>query len=439
MRLAENWLAALKRADVRRRIAFTLAALVVLRVGAFIPLPGLDPAQLAQLMTARSGGSLGTFSLASGGAVERLSIFALGISPIITAWLIVELVMLAVPRLRARRAAGQLDPSDINQWLRSLALALAAVQALGIAIGLQSITGSSGGARAPLVPEPGLAFRAGVVVSLVAATVFLIWLSEQITKRGVGNGLSVMLMAISVVGLTRTAAAIYATWQAGAINSAELIATVAGAALLVAVVVAFERARRRLPISYAQQPSEPRSADAPMREPSFPLNVQAEFPPVLAPIVLSLALTLLIGLAGIVDWSGGGWMPSVIDRFRTTGILYWLAAGAFTVVLACLFAAERYDTRAMAADLQSSGGTVDGVAPGADTERHLDRLLARTTLFGALLVALATAGTGLMQMLLDRPIWISGTWLLVAVCVFNDVLRRLEAATDHDGKARAPG
>jgi preprotein translocase subunit SecY len=400
--------------ELIKRGAFTLGALLVCLLGIYIPLPGVDAAAWKILFDAQRG-MLGQANALSGGAVSRLGIFSLSIMPYVSAAIVVQLLAMVSPALARRRDDGERGRATIELYTRCGTVLLAALQGYGVATGLES--------AAAVVPEPGLLFRLTTMLTLTAGTLFLVWLAGQITARGLGNGVALILTAGIVNVAPREIATLLEGSRLGIVAPRTLLWLALGAAAFTALVVMVERARRRLPVEFAErrigtQTTPRRTADIALK-----LNPAGLMPAFIVGVTFSIVSVVLSLAALLTDISG--WrdplnvMFSAPVRLPGTAILMVL----FTLV----YTAFVCDPDQMAARLAACGGTLPGIAPGEATAAYLDRALSRAAAIGATYLVAVTALPELVTLYLGLPVMLSGTSLLVLVCVALDLISEVEA------------
>jgi len=398
-----------KYGDLRRRLVFLLLALVVYRIGAHIPVPGIDPDQLSQMFRDQQGSILGLFNMFSGGSLERFAVFALGIMPYISAAIIVQLMTYVVPSLVQLRKEGEAGRRKITQYTRYGTLALALFQSLGIALALEAMPG--------LVIDPGLAFRFTAVVSLVAGTMFLMWLGEQITERGIGNGISLIIFAGIVAGLPSAVGGLMELVRTGAMG---ILAAIFILLLVVAVtyfVVFVERGQRKILVNYARRQVGNKVYGGQSSHLPLKLNMAGVIPPIFASSIILLPATL-------VSWVSTGdetrWLRDMAAALSPGQPLYvGLYAGA--IIFFCFFyTALVFNSRETADNLKKSGAFIPGIRPGDQTARHIDKILLRLTLAGAIYITAVCLLPEFLILHYNVPFYFGGTSLLIIVIVTMD-------------------
>ena len=406
-----NFGAFAKADDLKRRIYFTLGALIVYRFGTFIPLPGINPTAFAQTFHANSSGILGMFNMFAGGAVERMAIFALNIMPYISASIIMQLMTSVVPTLEALKKEGEQGRKQINQYTRYLTVVLAAFQAYGIAIGLEGSQGAAG----PVVMDPGWFFRITTVITLVGGTLFLKWLGEQITQRGVGNGISLIIFAGIVAGLLERS-------RQGAISWPLMISLLVLMLAVVAAIVFVERAQRRLLVQYPKRQMGNRMFQGDASHLPLKLNSSGVIPPIFASSLLLLPITVAQFSAG----SGPEWLGAIVAMLGRGQPLYLAVYVGLIVFFAFFYTAIVFNPTDTADNLKRSGGFIPGIRPGERTAQHIDYVLTRITVIGAIYLSLVCVLPELLIAYAAVPFYFGGTSLLIAVSVTMDTVAQVQ-------------
>ena len=362
-----------KYGDLKRRIIFLLLALVVYRIGAHVPVPGIDPDMLSRLFQEQQGGILGLFNMFSGGALSRFSVFALGIMPYISASIIMQMLSYVLPSLESLRKEGESGRRKITQYTRYGTLLLGVFQAFGIAVALES--------QAGLVLDPGMLFRFTCVVSLVTGTMFLMWLGEQITERGLGNGISIIIFAGIVAGLPSAISSLFQLVSTGAISPLSSIFVIAIVALVTAFVVFIERGQRRITVNYAKRQVGNRLYGGQTSYLPLKMNMSGVIPPI-------FASSLILFPATLAGWFTSGdstrWIRDLAAALSPGQPLYTLLYAAMIVFFAYFYTALVFNPRETAENLKKSGAFVPGIRPGEQTSRYIDKVLLRLTLGGAI-------------------------------------------------------
>ncbi|MAI51011.1 preprotein translocase subunit SecY [Alphaproteobacteria bacterium] len=400
--------------ELKKRIWFTLGALLVYRLGTYIPLPGIDPQALQAVFSQQQSGIIGMFNMFAGGAVGRMAIFALNIMPYITASIVIQLLTSVVPRLEQLKKEGESGRKQINQYTRYGTVFLAAVQGYGIAIGLEGAQG--------VVVEPGLFFRASAVITLVGGTVFLMWLGEQVTSRGVGNGISLIIFAGIVAELPSALAGTLELGRQGALSTFIILALIIMVVAVIAFIVFMERAQRRLLVQYPKRQTASGMAQGDNSHLPLKLNTAGVIPPIFASSLLLMPITLA-NFSG--DASGGalGTVAALLGRGQPA----YMALYAAGIIFFCFFYTSIvFNPNDTADNLKRYGGFIPGIRPGPRTAEYIDHVLTRLTLVGALYL---TAVCLLPEMLINAynvPFYFGGTSLLIVVNVTMDTVGQVQ-------------
>lgn len=404
-----------KFGDLKRRLWFLLGALVVYRIGSFIPVPGIDPEQLRQLFDSQSGGILGMFDMFSGGALSRASVFALGIMPYISASIIVQLMTSISPQLEALKKEGEAGRRKITQYTRYGTVLLALFQSIGISIALES---------QGVVIEPGMGFRIIAVTTLTAGTMFLMWVGEQITERGIGNGISLIIFAGIVAGLPSAISGTLELTRTGAFSIPLVLMLFIGAILVVGFVVFVERGQRKILVNYAKRQVGKvvmggQSSHLPLK-----LNISGVIPPIFASSIVLFPATL-------AGWFGTNpsmnWLKDIGAVLSPGQPVYMLIYAAAIVFFCFFYTALVFNPKDTADNLKKSGAFVPGIRPGDQTARYIDKVMTRLTLVGAIYITLVCL---LPEMLIAKwnvPFYFGGTSLLIIVVVVMDFMTQVQA------------
>jgi preprotein translocase subunit SecY len=419
--LAANMnLGAFSRAeDLKKRIWFTLAALLVYRFGTFIPLPGINPVAFAATFKANASGILGMFNMFAGGAVERMAIFALNIMPYISASIIMQLMTSVSPHMEALKKEGEQGRKQINQYTRYLTVILASFQAYGIAVGLEGSSGASG----PVVTDPGWFFRISTVVTLVGGTMFLMWLGEQITQRGIGNGISLIIFAGIVAGLPLALVNLFEQARTGALSTGMLIGLIALMLFVVAAIVFIERAQRRLLIQYPKRQVGNRMFQGDSSHLPLKLNSSGVIPPIFASSLLLLPITA----AQFMQGQGPDWLQAVVASLGQGQPAHMLVYVALILFFAFFYTAVVFNPQETADNLRKYGGFLPGIRPGAKTAEYIDYVLTRITVVGALYLAAVCVLPEALISYAAVPFYFGGTSLLIAVSVTMDTVAQIQS------------
>jgi preprotein translocase subunit SecY len=409
-----NFSALAKAEDLKKRIWFTLGALLVYRLGTFIPMPGIDPVAFANAFNQARGGILGLFNMFSGGAVERMAIFALNIMPYISASIILQLLTAVSPTLEALKKEGEQGRKVINQYTRYLTVVLAMMQAYGIAIGLEG----GGG----IVSEPGWFFRISTVITLTGGTVFLMWLGEQITARGIGNGISLIIFAGIVAELPSALAGLLDLGRTGAISTALILLIFVIAVAAITFIVFMERAQRRLLIQYPKRQVGNKLFEGQTSHLPLKLNSSGVIPPIFASSLLLVPVTVAQFTAGQgPEWLQ--WLTTVLGHGRPG---YMFLYAALIVFFAFFYTAIVFNPVDTADNLKKHGGFIPGIRPGENTAKHIDYVLTRITVVGAAYLVLVCLLPEFMVAYAAVPFYFGGTSLLIVVSVTMDTVAQVQ-------------
>jgi preprotein translocase subunit SecY len=405
-----------KYGDLKRRLMFLVLALVVYRVGTHIPVPGIDPDQLRQLFNSQQGGILGLFNMFSGGALSRFSVFALGIMPYISASIIFQMLTYVLPSLEAMRKEGEAGRRKITQYTRYATLGLALVQSYGIAVALQSQQG--------LVLNPGFMFVFICMVSLVTGTVFLMWLGEQITERGLGNGISILIFAGIVAGLPSAIGGLFELVRTGAIGPLAAIFIIALIVLVTAFVVFVERGQRKILVNYAKRQVGNKIYGGQSSHLPLKINMAGVIPPI-------FASSLILFPATLAGWFTTGdatrWIRDLAGALSPGQPLYILLYAGLIIFFCFFYTALVFNSKETADNLKKSGAFVPGIRPGDQTARYIDRILMRLTLAGALYITLVCLVPEFLNLRFSVPFYFGGTSLLIVVVVTMDFMSQVQA------------
>jgi preprotein translocase subunit SecY len=405
-----------KFGDLRRRLTFLLLALVVYRIGAHIPVPGIDPNQLQQLFKGQQGGILNLFNVFSGGALSRFTVFALGIMPYISASIIMQLMTYVIPSLESLKKEGEAGRRKITQYTRYGTLGLALFQSLGIALALE---GSPG-----LVLDPGFGFRLTAVVSLVAGTMFLMWLGEQITERGLGNGISILIFAGIAAGLPNAIGGLAELVRTGAMSILVALFIIIVVGLVTFVVVFVERGQRKILVNYAKRQVGNKVYGGQSSHLPLKLNMAGVIPPIFASSIILLPAT-------VVGWFATGdslrWLKDLAGMLSPGQPIYVLLFAAAIVFFCFFYTALVFNSRETADNLKKSGAFIPGIRPGEQTARYIDRILARLTLAGAIYITAVCLLPEFLVLKYNVPFYFGGTSLLIIVVVTMDFWAQVQS------------
>ena len=414
-----NWGAFSKATELKQRILFVLGALIVYRLGTYIPVPGIDPVVWKEIYSQKGGGILDMFNMFSGGALQRMTIFALNIMPYISASIIMQLAAAMSPNLEKLKKEGEHGRMKINQYTRYLTVLLASVQAYGLAVGLEGMQSSNGAA----VIDPGFFFRASTVITIVGGTVFLMWLGEQITQRGIGNGISLIIFAGIVAELPRAIGSTLELGRQGQFNVIELFALMAMIVGVIVMIVYFERAQRRVVVQYPKRQQGNQMQMGQQNHIPLKLNTSGVIPPIFASSLLLLPLTI-VGFSG----AEGGDLTAAIARYLQHGQpIYMLLYGGLIMFFAFFYTAIVFNPEENAEMLQRHGGFVPGMRPGKSTADYLDFVLTRITVVGGLYLVFICLLPEFMISKYSMPFYFGGTSLLIVVTVTMDTVAQIHS------------
>nr|WP_298794082.1 preprotein translocase subunit SecY [uncultured Acetobacter sp.] len=409
-----------KATELKKRIWFTLGALIIYRLGTYIPVPGVDATVMGQLLAQHQGGILGMFNMFTGGALGRMTVFALNIMPYISASIIVQLMSTAVPSLEALKKEGEQGRKKLNQYTRYLTVFIALFQAYGIAVGLESMHSAAGSA----VVNPGLFFLASCVITLVGGTMFLMWLGEQITSRGVGNGISLIIFAGIVANLPHAMASLFQLGYTGALSPFFVLVFLVLAAVTITFIVFMEQAQRRVVIQYPKRQMGQRMFGGDTTHMPLKVNTAGVIPPIFASSVLLIPVTI----SGFMNGkSMPGWLSFLGEEMGQGQPLYMLFYAAMIVFFSYFYAAVTFNPAETADNLRKQGGFIPGIRPGAATATYFDKILTRLTTIGAAYMVLVCL---LPQILISRynvPFYFGGTSLIIIVSVTIDTVTQVQS------------
>ncbi len=405
-----------KFGDLRRRLVFLLLALVVYRLGTHIPVPGIDPSQMAELFKSQEGGILNLFNMFSGGALSRFSVLALGIMPYISASIIMQLMTYVVPSLEAIKKEGESGRRKITQYTRYGTLLLAIFQSLGIAIALE---GSAG-----LVLNPGFGFRFTAVVSLVSGTMFLMWLGEQITERGLGNGISIIIFAGIAAGLPSAIAGLFELVRTGAMSIIACLFIIALVGLVTYFVVYVERGQRKILVNYAKRQVGNKVYGGQSSHLPLKLNMSGVIPPIFASSIILLPAT---AVGWFATGEGMRWLKDLSGALSPGQPIYVLLYAAMIVFFCFFYTALVFNSRETADNLKKSGAFIPGIRPGDQTAKYIDRILGRLTLAGAIYITAVCLLPEFLVLKYNVPFYFGGTSLLIIVVVTMDFWAQVQS------------
>jgi preprotein translocase subunit SecY len=409
-----------KFGDLKRRLIFLALALVVYRIGAHVPVPGIDPDQLAQLFQGQQGGILGMFNLFSGGALSRFTVFALGIMPYISASIIMQLLTVVVPFLEAKKKEGEAGRREITKYTRWFTVGLATFQAIGIAIAIEAQPG--------LVIDPGITFRFVTVVSLVTGTMFLMWLGEQITERGLGNGISIIIFAGIVAGLPSAIGGMGELIRTGSMSGFVSLVIIVLVLAVTAFVVFVERGQRKITVNYAKRQVGNRVYGGQTSHLPLKLNMSGVIPPIFASSIILFPATIAQWFtSGDVSNPAIRWLRDIASTLSPGQPVYILMY-ALAIIFFCFFyTALVFNSRETAENLKKSGAFVPGIRPGDQTAKYIDKILMRLTLVGAIYITAVCLLPEFLVLQWNVPFYFGGTSLLIIVVVTMDFMAQVQA------------
>ncbi|MHB0992579.1 MAG: preprotein translocase subunit SecY [Burkholderiales bacterium] len=405
-----------KFADLKKRLFFLIGALIVYRIGTHIPVPGIDPVQLAQLFRSQKNGILGMFNMFSGGALSRFTVFALGIMPYISSSIIMQLLTVVSPQLEAMKKEGESGRRKITQYTRYGTVGLAFFQGLGIAMALEAQPG--------LVVDPGFVFRITAVMTLVAGTMFLMWLGEQITERGIGNGISMIIFAGIVAGLPHAIGGTLELTTTGAFSIPLVLMLFVAVVLVTALVVFVERGQRKILVNYAKRQVGNKIYGGQSSHLPLKLNMAGVIPPIFASSIILFPATL-------AGWFGSHkamhWLKDVAAALSPGQPIYVILYATAIVFFCFFYTALVFNPKETADNLKKSGAFVPGIRPGEQTARYIDKIMARLTLIGAIYITLVCLLPEFLIVKFNAPFYFGGTSLLIIVVVTMDFMAQVQA------------
>ena len=425
-----------KATELKQRIWFTLGALIIYRLGTYIPVPGVDAAVMAQMLHQNGGGILGMFDMFTGGALGRMTVFALTIMPYISASIIIQLMTAAIPSLETLKKEGEQGRVKLNQYTRYVTVLIALVQSYGISLGLESMHGAAGQA----VVHPGFGFLFTAVVTMTGGTMFLMWLGEQITARGVGNGTSLIIMSGIVANLPGALASLLELGHTGALSTVFIIGFFILAVVVIGFIVFMERAYRRVPVQYPKRQVGNRMFGGDSTHMPLKINTSGVIPPIFASSILLIPATIA-GFSG----NTGGWLQRISAALGPGTLLYMVIYAGMIIFFSFFYTAVVFNPEETADNLKKYGGFVPGIRPGSATADYFDTVLSRLTVLGGIyLVAVCL----LPQILITDyglPFYFGGTSILIVVSVMMDTVTQIQShllAHQYEGlirKSRAKG
>jgi preprotein translocase subunit SecY len=408
-----------KATELKNRIWFTLGLLIIYRLGTYIPIPGIDPAVLAELFNQQRGGILGMFDMFSGGALGRMTVFALNIMPYISASIIMQLMTAVSPHLEALKKEGEVGRKKINQYTRYGTVVLALFQSFGIAVGLEGMQGTQGAA----VIDPGAFFRITTVITLTGGTIFLMWLGEQITARGIGNGISLIIFAGIVANLPSALAATLELGRTGALSAVFIVLLLIIAVATITIMVFMERAQRRVLVQYPKRQVGNKMFGGEASHMPLKINTAGVIPPIFASSLLLLPLTVAQFTAG----QGPEWLQTVVAMLSHGQPLYILAYVGMIVFFAFFYTAIVFNPTETAENLKKHGGFIPGIRPGKSTADYLDYVLTRLTVIGAAYLSIICVLPEILISQYAVPFYFGGTSLLIVVSVTMDTVAQIHS------------
>jgi preprotein translocase subunit SecY len=417
-----------KATELKNRIWFTLGAMIIYRLGTYIPLPGIDPAVLQDIFKQNQGGVLGMFDMFAGGALSRMTIFALNIMPYISASIIMQLMTAVSPKIGALKKEGEAGRKKINQYTRYGTVLIAALQAYGISAGIEGMSSSAG----PAVLEPGMFFRFQVVITLVGGTMFLMWLGEQVTARGIGNGISLIIFAGIVANLPSALAGTLELGRTGALSTIFIILLLLMSVGVIFFIVFVERAQRRIMIQYPKRQRGNKMTGGDTTHLPLKINTAGVIPPIFASSLLLMPMTVIGFSAG----SGPEWLTQIAAYLGRGQPLYLILYLSMVVFFAFFYTAVVFNPIETADNLKKYGGFVPGIRPGKNTADYLDWVLTRLTVVGAAYLAAVCLLPEILILEYSVPFYFGGTSLLIVVTVTLDTVTQVQShllAHQYDG------
>jgi len=406
-----------KATDLQKRIWFALGALIVYRLGTYIPLPGIDSAALKDLFSQNSGGILGMFDMFTGGALSRMTIFALNIMPYISASIIMQLMTTISPSLEQMKKEGANGSKRINQYTRYLTVLITVMQAYGISVGLESMAGG-------VVTEGGWFFRFTTVVTLTGGTMFLMWLGEQITQRGIGNGISLIIFAGIVANLPQAVAGTLELGRTGALSTIFIIGLVVLVMVVIFTIVFVERAQRRIMVQYPKRQQGGRMTGGENTHLPLKINTAGVIPPIFAGSILGLPVTILgLSAAG----QGPEWVTTMMAWMGRGQPAYLITFVVMIVFFSFFYTAVVFNPQDTAENLKKYGGFVPGIRPGKNTSDYLDKVLTRLTVLGAAYLSAICLLPEILMSKYSVPFYFGGTSLLIVVTVTMDTVTQVQS------------
>ena len=407
-------------AELRQRILFVLGALVVFRIGTHIPIPGVDPSAVAAMFAQTRGSIIDIFNMFSGGALKRLSILALGVMPYISASIIIQMMSSIIPQLEQLKKEGESGRRKITQYTRYGTVGLATFQALGIAIAIEGQQAGGG----PVVLIPGIGFKITTVATLVTGTMFLVWLGEQISERGIGNGISLIIFGSIVAGLPSAVAGTLELARTGTFTPIGVLALFIGAIAITAAVVFVERGQRRITVNYAKRQQGRRMLAGQTSHLPLKLNMAGVIPPI-------FASSIILFPASLGSWfgqaEGMGWLRDISTTLAPGQPIYALVYAAMIVFFCFFYTALVFNPNEIADNLKKSGAFVPGIRPGIQTANYIDKVVSRLTLGGAVYLTVVCLIPEFLIVKWGVPFYFGGTSLLIIVVVMMDMMSQVQS------------
>ena len=416
-----------KATELKKRIWFTLGALIVYRIGTYIPVPGVDASVMAGMLQQHGGGVLGMFDMFTGGALRRMTVFALNIMPYISASIIIQLMTAAVPTLEALKKEGEAGRKKLNQYTRYLTVFIAMFQSYGISVGLESMHGA--------VIDPGWFFRFSCVITLVGGTMFLMWIGEQITARGVGNGTSLIIMAGIVANLPNALASLLDLGRTGALSPVFIIGFIVLAVLVIAFIVFIERAQRRIVVQYPKRQVGTRMFGGDSTHMPLKINTSGVIPPIFASSILLIPATI----AGFSAGTGPGWLQFISTELSHGTLAYMGLYAAMIIFFSYFYTAVVFNPQETADNLKKYGGFIPGIRPGSATADYFDYVLTRLTTVGGLYLVAVCLLPEILISDYGLPFYFGGTSILIVVSVTMDTVTQIQShllAHQYEGLIR---
>ncbi|MBN2419032.1 MAG: preprotein translocase subunit SecY [Deltaproteobacteria bacterium] len=406
--------------ELKKRILFTLAMLLVYRIGCNIPIPGINGEALTELFSSQQGGLLAMYDMFSGGALENMSIMALGIMPYITSSIILQLLAVVIPHLEKLKKEGEQGRKKITQYTRYGTIILSIIQGIGIAVGFQRMSSPSG---AMIVTAGGVGFTVLTVITLTAGTAFLMWLGEQITERGIGNGISLIIFSGIVAGFWPAIGKVLQLIEVGEITPFFMVLIIVVMVAVIGFVVFMERGQRRIPVQYAKRVVGRRMYGGQSTHLPLKINASGVIPPIFASSLLMFPLTIKnLGILSDVEW-----FQNIVDALNMGTISYNLIYVILIIFFCYFYTAVNYNPMDIADNMKKQGGFIPGIRPGKSTAEYIDRVMTRLTFSGAIYIALVCILPQLLQTQANIPYYFGGTSLLIVVGVGMDTANQIES------------